>query len=240
MGNNGRYLNHSCNPNSEIQIWESRGECRVGIFSTRHINKGDEITIDYQFDNFSEPIKCYCGEKNCKGFIGKKPEEKKEKPKVFVENVVKVVNEIPTQQPQTAIFWSSRISYSNDEIRKIRKNKLFIVGGKGKRRGLFEGYSRRLNSIKKYLSKCDEKRVNNYINTFKEEQKYMYIKTNRYNKNDSICRRCKLPGTLVLCDYCTAAFHMTCCGLFTIPSGKWMCPECKKKERESRFNKLYC
>lgn len=67
MGNNARFLNHSCNPNSELQVWRVNNEYRVGVFSIRKIKKNEEITIDYSFDSFSEePWECHCGENNCK------------------------------------------------------------------------------------------------------------------------------------------------------------------------------
>ncbi|XP_068662722.1 histone-lysine N-methyltransferase ASHH3 isoform X3 [Aristolochia californica] len=39
-GNKSRYINHSCQPNTEMQKWRIDGETRIGIFSTRDIKKG--------------------------------------------------------------------------------------------------------------------------------------------------------------------------------------------------------
>jgi septum formation inhibitor MinC len=59
-----------------------RGEWRVGIFALKDIKEGEEITFDYQFERKGQ-IKqvCYCGESNCRGYLGekKKKEEKKSK-----------------------------------------------------------------------------------------------------------------------------------------------------------------
>jgi len=62
----GCYINHSCNANAE-----EKG--RIG-YALRDIQKGEEITIDYDKIAYLEnPFKCHCGSKNCRGFVqGKK------------------------------------------------------------------------------------------------------------------------------------------------------------------------
>ena len=45
----------------------------MGIFAKRRIEKGEEITFDYNVDRYgaqSQP--CYCGEPNCIKFMGGK------------------------------------------------------------------------------------------------------------------------------------------------------------------------
>jgi len=75
-GNISRFINHSCNPNSETQKWTVNGELRVGFFSRRPIAKGDEITFDYKYERYGqEAQKCYCGADNCRGWLGGNPEE---------------------------------------------------------------------------------------------------------------------------------------------------------------------
>lgn len=51
-GNISRFINHSCDPNSETQKWTVNGESRIGIFSKRPIKSNEEITFDYQFERF--------------------------------------------------------------------------------------------------------------------------------------------------------------------------------------------
>lgn len=47
------------------------GLLRVGFFSLRDIECGDEITFDYQFQRFGERAqKCYCGSANCRNYLG--------------------------------------------------------------------------------------------------------------------------------------------------------------------------
>lgn len=50
MGNLSRFMNHSCNPNCETQKWTVSGEVRVGLFASRDIVAGEEITFDYRLD----------------------------------------------------------------------------------------------------------------------------------------------------------------------------------------------
>lgn len=50
MGNLSRFMNHSCDPNCETQKWTVNGEVRVGLFASREIMAGEELTFDYQLD----------------------------------------------------------------------------------------------------------------------------------------------------------------------------------------------
>jgi histone-lysine N-methyltransferase SETD2 len=70
-GNTARFLNHSCAPNCETQKWMVRGELCIGIFATRDIAEGEELTIDYKFERFGEkPSRCFCMAGACCGWIG--------------------------------------------------------------------------------------------------------------------------------------------------------------------------
>ncbi len=64
-GNDSIYFNHSCDPNCEYVIKEGR----IFYFSDRPIKKGEELTIDYEYDKDSKREICRCGSKNCRGFI---------------------------------------------------------------------------------------------------------------------------------------------------------------------------
>ncbi|CAB75815.1 putative protein [Arabidopsis thaliana] len=72
-GNKSRYINHSCSPNTEMQKWIIDGETRIGIFATRFINKGEQLTYDYQFVQFGADQDCYCGAVCCRKKLGAKP-----------------------------------------------------------------------------------------------------------------------------------------------------------------------
>lgn len=72
-GSLARFCNHSCNPNAYVDKWVVGDKLRMGIFSKRTIQKGEEITFDYNVDRYgaqSQP--CYCGEPNCIKWMGGK------------------------------------------------------------------------------------------------------------------------------------------------------------------------
>merc|ERR1712100_986330 len=87
-GNLGRFINHSCNPNCIPEIWHVNGQRCVGIFAKKDIRPGEEVTFDYQFQQMGKKKqKCYCGESNCRGYLGaskkKRKKKKKKKKKVL-------------------------------------------------------------------------------------------------------------------------------------------------------------
>jgi len=51
-GNLARFMNHSCNPNCELQKWVVGSRLRMGIFTLRNIEKNEELTFDYQFERY--------------------------------------------------------------------------------------------------------------------------------------------------------------------------------------------
>lgn len=68
-GNAARFINHSCDPNAELQRWQVKGYTRIGIFALRDIAAGEEITYDYQFFT-AEETACRCGTAKCRGYLG--------------------------------------------------------------------------------------------------------------------------------------------------------------------------
>ena len=66
--NKARYINHSCNPNCEVEIEDNH----IWITSIKKIKKDEELSYDYGYefdkDDFRDHI-CKCGSKNCIGFI---------------------------------------------------------------------------------------------------------------------------------------------------------------------------
>ncbi|KAG2258576.1 hypothetical protein Bca52824_077870 [Brassica carinata] len=76
-GNKSRYINHSCNPNAEMQKWIIDGETRIGIFASRYINRGEHLTYDYQFVQFGADQDCYCGAVCCRKKLGAKASKTK-------------------------------------------------------------------------------------------------------------------------------------------------------------------
>ena len=65
--NTARLINHSCNPNCEV---EGEG-LKLWISSLRKIKKGEELSYDYGFgyDADYKQFPCKCGSINCVGYI---------------------------------------------------------------------------------------------------------------------------------------------------------------------------
>ena len=76
--NTARYINHSCNPNCEVDIVKNR----IWIISIKNIKKGSEFNYDYGYefdeDDYTDHI-CKCGSPKCIGYIISKDDWKKYK-----------------------------------------------------------------------------------------------------------------------------------------------------------------
>ena len=59
----GAYLNHSCDPNCEVD--EIKG--RVWVFARRDIAPGEELLWDYNLYDDDDPAPCNCGSPKCRG-----------------------------------------------------------------------------------------------------------------------------------------------------------------------------
>lgn len=66
--NKARYINHSCDPNCEVDIINNK----IWIISIKQIKRGDELSYDYGYafdkDDYIDHV-CKCGSKKCIGFI---------------------------------------------------------------------------------------------------------------------------------------------------------------------------
>lgn len=88
--NKARYINHSCDPNCEVDI--IRG--KIWISSIRNIKKGEELTYDYGYEFDKEDYKdhiCKCGSRKCIGYIISSDDWKKYKK--FISNKKRNVNQ---------------------------------------------------------------------------------------------------------------------------------------------------
>ncbi|NWY20867.1 ASH1L methyltransferase, partial [Aphelocoma coerulescens] len=74
MGNEARFINHSCNPNCEMQKWSVNGVYRIGLYALKDMPAGTELTYDYNFHSFNVEKQqlCKCGFDKCRGIIGGK------------------------------------------------------------------------------------------------------------------------------------------------------------------------
>jgi uncharacterized protein len=68
-GSGAEFINHSCDPNLVTRILKGH----ILYFSRRKIGEGEELTVDYNYDDTDELVKCVCGAKNCRGTINVQP-----------------------------------------------------------------------------------------------------------------------------------------------------------------------
>ncbi|HLY59710.1 MAG TPA: SET domain-containing protein-lysine N-methyltransferase [Terriglobia bacterium] len=64
-GSGAELINHSCQPNLVTRI--IRGH--ILYMSLRPIHKGEELTVDYNYDETDETVRCGCGAPKCRGTI---------------------------------------------------------------------------------------------------------------------------------------------------------------------------
>ena len=68
------YLNHSCEPNCELVIWESGDEpSDLCVHALTAIEVDDELTVDYGW-SANSAIPCLCKSPRCRGWIVDKNE----------------------------------------------------------------------------------------------------------------------------------------------------------------------
>lgn len=65
-GNEAKFINHSCDANCEFVNYD---EEEIWIEAVRDIKKGEELTVNYQFDEPDEDYPCHCGAANCRGWV---------------------------------------------------------------------------------------------------------------------------------------------------------------------------
>ncbi|KAL0653029.1 hypothetical protein Bca4012_095720 [Brassica carinata] len=104
-GNKSRFINHSCNPNAEMQKWIIDGETRIGIFATRYINRGEHLTYDYQFVQFGADQDCYCGAACCRKKLGAKACKAKSVPSDEAVNLT-ACKAVTWKPPKSSIYSS--------------------------------------------------------------------------------------------------------------------------------------
>ena len=66
--NKARYINHSCDPNCEVDIIDNE----IWIISIKNIKKNEELTYDYGYPFDKDDYKdhpCKCGSKKCIEYI---------------------------------------------------------------------------------------------------------------------------------------------------------------------------
>ena len=64
-GSGAEIINHSCEPNLISRVMKGH----ILYMSIREIKSGEELTIDYRFDDPGEETPCRCGSAICRGKI---------------------------------------------------------------------------------------------------------------------------------------------------------------------------
>ena len=67
-GSGAELVNHSCAPNLVTRIFKGH----IIYMSLRPIRKGEELTVDYNYDDTDETMRCICGAPSCRGIINTK------------------------------------------------------------------------------------------------------------------------------------------------------------------------
>ena len=66
--NKARYINHSCDPNCEVDIIDNQ----IWIIAIKNIKKNNELSYDYGYpfdeDDYTDHV-CKCGSRKCIGYI---------------------------------------------------------------------------------------------------------------------------------------------------------------------------
>jgi len=115
-GTIARFVNHSCAPNSHMIKWTVAGKPRMALFAGESgILTGEELTYDYNFDNFNadNTTLCACGAEECRGILGKKPTE---------QEIKRAKTE---KERERLIAEKMRIEMAVEEQRRKRKRKSY-------------------------------------------------------------------------------------------------------------------
>lgn len=70
-GSSACFVNHSCQPNSELELVYIDGYWFVFITAIVDMKAGDEITVDYGYQSLMDycVLICSCHGKNCRGTV---------------------------------------------------------------------------------------------------------------------------------------------------------------------------
>ncbi|KAL0485151.1 Setd2, partial [Acrasis kona] len=129
-GNSARFINHSCEPNCQLQKWIVGRENRIGIFAIKDIAAGSELTFDYAMECYGmKTQKCYCGEATCRGLIVSKdtlaPKTVKSQREIEIEQARKRHNR-NRANVASVIRYISDFKYTK-QLQIMNKRKLFLT-----------------------------------------------------------------------------------------------------------------
>ncbi|KAF0990617.1 hypothetical protein HZS_5753, partial [Henneguya salminicola] len=69
----------------------------------------------------------------------------------------------------------------------------------------------------------------------KSKKNFTSASESETSEHNDLCEFCEKPGELLLCDSCSAAYHLNCIEMTkdSVPEGDWKCPLCLKEEKIS-------
>merc|ERR1740129_362435 len=103
--------------------WSVNGLSRMALFTMRKIRIGEEITYDYNFDNYNslQGQTCRCGSKSCRGIIGGKGEVK----------LVNTAQNVKMQPVVKLVKCSKTLPSKSSKVIKTKKTKKRKTGQAG-------------------------------------------------------------------------------------------------------------
>lgn len=138
-GSMARFINHSCQPNCEVRMMKVNGTPRMAVFAgDSGIMTGEELTYDYNFDNFGETRQqCFCGAPNCRGYLGKRlnadqrkklQKEEAEKQRAAAEEAAKAAKKAQVQRAEKGSRgpgWQGWVAVDDPAVKaELRRAKL--------------------------------------------------------------------------------------------------------------------
>lgn len=161
-GSIARFINHSCAPNCRMIKWTVAGKPRMALFAgDEGIVTGEELTYDYNFENFSAKNvqECRCGAATCRGVLGPKPKEIKEalKPittggKRKIQQVVEDAVETMTKRRKLAVPSSVKSAFASAKAqtsRTLSQARALTAGQAQSERLVKKASERSLKSLKR-------------------------------------------------------------------------------------------
>jgi len=222
-GSECRFVNHSCDPNCEMQKWNVNGLYRMAVFAKRDILPGDEITYDYNFSLFdaNQGQECKCGAVDCRGVIGGKGKDF-----LITVNDEELLGK-SSANSGTASPGSRKVSVATDPTGQVAVDeKWFRARLTDEEHTWMQKNAPKFHQLEAKSIKCT---VCNQALNFKvpgQIQRHPELGVIMCNKcrknygkggwerdpegNDEFCRWCSQGGNIYLCDFCPKAFCDKC------------------------------
>ncbi|EUB64586.1 Histone-lysine N-methyltransferase, H3 lysine-36 and H4 lysine-20 specific [Echinococcus granulosus] len=251
VGNEARFVNHSCEPNAMSRVYNVDGTLRLGFFATRYLEEQEEVTIDYREAQlldcyFMNAINvCVCGSEACDGFVRLPHKflstEKKRKGRLSAA--------LAMPKPQSSV---SERSLRSGRLSEMLRRPETMGPPPPPQRSLTErsmpppseppvrslepnlppgSRSSSSNTIPHHLlsAAATEKPAPATVTPATPTHcTPKVVVTQRLTQplHEEYCFRCGDGGEMIVCNRasCPRVYHLGCLGLSTPPRGDWHCP----------------